>query len=74
MKRVFSKSKVLKLIELAGNAEEVTDEIMESLDNYDGCEAIKSGWDSMVYGVMTYIVTGKDGKRIKVPEEQTELV
>ncbi len=63
---VFSKELTLKAIKDAGNEDKLTDEMIEDMNNYDGCEAVKSNWDALVKDEELYIVKGKNGKTIKV--------
>lgn len=63
---VFSKELTLKAIKNAGNEDKITDDMIEDMNNYDGCEAIKSNWDALVKDEELYIVKGKNGKTIKV--------
>lgn len=64
---VFDKDAVIKAIIDAGNEDQITDAIIEDLNNFDGCTAIKSNWDALVYERELYIVKGKDGRATKVP-------
>ena len=66
---VFDKEAVIEAIKLAGNEDKITQEILDELDNYEGCEAVKSGWDALVYDEELYIVRGKDGKSCKVERQ-----
>lgn len=63
---VFSKELTLKAIKNAGNEDKITDDMIEDMNNYDGCEAVKSNWDALVKDEELYIVKGKNGKTIKV--------
>ena len=66
---VFDKEAVIEAIKLAGNEDKITQEILDYLDNYEGCEAVKSGWDALAYDEELYIVRGKDGKSCKVERQ-----
>ena len=63
---VFNKELVLKSIKEAGNEDKITKDIIDDLDNYEGCEAVKSSWDSLVNDIELFIVEGKNGEKIKV--------
>lgn len=62
----FSKDLVIEEIIKAGNKERITPDIINDLNNFDGQEAIKSNWDALVKNEENYIVTGLDGRKIKV--------
>lgn len=62
----FSKDLVIEEIIKAGNKERITPDIINDLNNFDGQEAIKSNWDALVKSEENYIVTGLDGRKIKV--------
>ena len=66
---VFDKEAVIEAIKLAGNEDKITQEVIDDLNNYDGCEAVKSGWDALVYDRELYIVTGRNGKSCKVERQ-----
>ena len=63
---VFNKELVLKSIKEAGNEDKITKDVIDDLDNYEGCEAVKSSWDSLVNDMELFIVKGKNGEKIKV--------
>ena len=62
----FSKELVLQAIMEAGNEDKITQEIIEDLNNFDGCDAKKSDWDALVKDEELYVVKGKDGRICKV--------
>ena len=63
---IFSKDLVIASIKEAGNADKITPDILSDLENFEGQEAKKSNWDSLVNDTELYIVQGKDGRKIKV--------
>lgn len=68
---VFDKEAILQSIKEAGNEDKITQEILDDLDNYEGCEAVKSGWDALVYDKELYIVTGRNGNECKIEKRFT---
>ena len=69
---VFDKEAILQSIKEAGNEDKITQEILDDLNNYEGCEAVKSGWDALVYDKELYIVTGRDGNKCKIEKRFTK--
>lgn len=63
---VFSKNLVIASIKEAGNGDKITPAILADLENFEGEEAKKSDWDSLVNDRELYVVKGKDGRKIKV--------
>lgn len=63
---VFDKEAIIKSIIEAGNEDKITQEVMDDLDNYDGCKAVKSNWDALVYDKELYIVKGRNGNICKI--------
>lgn len=69
---VFDKEAILQSIKEAGNEDKITQEILDDLNNYEGCEAVKSNWDALVYDKELYIVTGRDGNKCKIEKRFTK--
>ncbi len=66
---VFDKEAVLNSIKEAGNEDKINQEVIDDLNNFDGCQAVKSDWDALVYDKELYVITGIDGRRTKVCKE-----
>ena len=65
----FDKDAVLQAIKDAGNEDCITQEIIDDLNNYDDCDAVKSDWDALVNDKELYVVTGKNGNKCKVERQ-----
>lgn len=68
----FSKKKTLESIAKAGNMDKVTQEMLDDMDNFDGCEAVKNRWKALVRDEEVYTVIGKDGRVFEFPPEMIE--
>lgn len=68
----FSKKKTLESIRKAGNMDKVTQEMLDDMDNFDGCEAVKNRWKGLVHDEEVYTVIGKDGRVFEFPPEMIE--
>lgn len=66
---VFDKEAVIQAIKEAGNEDKINQEVIDDLNNFDGKEAVKSGWDALIYDKEVYVVTGIDGRKTKVGRE-----
>lgn len=54
------------------NEDKITQEVIDDLDNFDGCDAKKSDWDDLVKDRELYVVEGKDGRITKVKRRFVE--
>jgi hypothetical protein len=57
----FSKSRMIQRLTEEGRADQITDEILEIMDDLDGRDADASCWDRQVKGLPVYLVRGRSG-------------
>ena len=64
----FSKERMIKRIKEEGRVDMLTDDVIEIMDNLDGCEASNSCWRRTVFNEPVCWVIGKDGTGAYVNE------
>ena len=57
----FYKEKMIERVTNEGRADLITPDVIEIMDNLDGCDANPSCWERQVHGEPVYWVVGKDG-------------
>lgn len=58
----FVKERMIERVKAAGKEEMLTDDVMETMDNLDGCEATTSCWRRQVMMEPVLWVVGKNGE------------
>lgn len=71
---VFKKEKMVARVTKEGRAEMIDDEVIEMMDNLDGCFASTNCWRRVVYGEPVLWVVGKNGEGAYVNENDCEII
>ena len=58
---VFKKQKMIDRLTAEGRADQITQDVLDIMDNLDGCKASASCWRRQVYDEPVLWVVGKDG-------------
>lgn len=58
----FSKKKMVERLIKEGRGSQITDDIIEIMDDIDGQEVQENCWDRQVYGQPVFYVVGKSGE------------
>lgn len=66
---VFSKKKMLEIVEALGDESNLTEETLAIMDNLDGQEVTSASWSRQVKDQPVFSCKGKDGSIMDVPED-----